>query len=294
MIFLLQTGDLLDRRSSTGLPARSWEPVAALNVAVFYLNRALQTSEVWYGYAAAAMAALVSGFGSRRPLARTRLVPHGARPVRPRLVAPPARFPHAGLRPGHPRRRRHRHLPALPGALSRRRRRRRIRLRAGDALERRRPFRRGRTRRTAPRRLLPHHAGPLRAGLASRPRRIPGHRLAGSGAAHAGSRTAWPARRIPPPVLDRRDSRGRPRRRLRSLQPACPDLRPASPTPSPCAPARKRTAACWMSPPGRRPSSSWPASPRCCPPGPSVPPGRWPRSGSPNSTAAACARRPSC
>ena len=66
VIFLLQTGDLLVQ-VVTGLPARSWEPVAALNVAVFYLNRALQTSEVWYGYAAAAMAALVSGSEAGEP-----------------------------------------------------------------------------------------------------------------------------------------------------------------------------------------------------------------------------------
>jgi uncharacterized membrane protein len=60
-IFMLQVGDLLIEVIA-GLPPRSWEPVAALNVAVFYLNRALQSSEVWYGYAAAGMAALVSGF----------------------------------------------------------------------------------------------------------------------------------------------------------------------------------------------------------------------------------------
>ena len=53
-------GDLLVE-VVTGLAPHAWEPVAALNVAVFYLNRALQTSEVWYGYAAAAMAALVTG-----------------------------------------------------------------------------------------------------------------------------------------------------------------------------------------------------------------------------------------
>jgi hypothetical protein len=49
------------------LPARSWEPVAGLNVIVFYLNRALQVSEVWYGYAAAALAALVAGFEANDP-----------------------------------------------------------------------------------------------------------------------------------------------------------------------------------------------------------------------------------
>jgi hypothetical protein len=65
-IFVLQVGDLLIEVIA-GLPQRSWEPVAALNVAVFYLNRALQTSEVWYGYAAAAMAALISGFEAGDP-----------------------------------------------------------------------------------------------------------------------------------------------------------------------------------------------------------------------------------
>src|ERR1035441_7298205 len=61
VVFLLQVAALLADIVLVKLPMRSWEPVAALNVAVFYLNRALQTSEVWYGYAAAAMAALISG-----------------------------------------------------------------------------------------------------------------------------------------------------------------------------------------------------------------------------------------
>jgi hypothetical protein len=60
-IFGLELGILLIE-DTMHLPARAWEPVAALNVAVFYLNRALEVSEVWYGYAAAAMAALVTGF----------------------------------------------------------------------------------------------------------------------------------------------------------------------------------------------------------------------------------------
>uniref|UniRef100_Q02BH4 Membrane protein-like protein n=1 Tax=Solibacter usitatus (strain Ellin6076) TaxID=234267 RepID=Q02BH4_SOLUE len=65
-IFGLELGILL-LQDTTHLPAHSWEPVAALNVAVFYLNRALQVSEVWYGYAAAAMAALVTGFEAKDP-----------------------------------------------------------------------------------------------------------------------------------------------------------------------------------------------------------------------------------
>src|ERR1035437_22346 len=66
-IFVLLVGDLLIEVVAGELPQRSWEPVAALNVAVFYLNRALQTSEVWYGYAAAGMAALISGFETSEP-----------------------------------------------------------------------------------------------------------------------------------------------------------------------------------------------------------------------------------
>jgi hypothetical protein len=41
--------------------------VAALTVAAFYLNRALEVSEVWYGYAAVALAALIAGFESHGP-----------------------------------------------------------------------------------------------------------------------------------------------------------------------------------------------------------------------------------
>ena len=65
-LFGLQLGDLL-AEVIVGLSPHAWEPVAALNVAAFYLNRALQVSEVWYGYAAAAMAALVSGVEASDP-----------------------------------------------------------------------------------------------------------------------------------------------------------------------------------------------------------------------------------
>jgi uncharacterized membrane protein len=65
-LFGLQLGDLL-AEVLVGLAPRAWEPVAALNVAAFYLNRALQVSEVWYGYAAAGMAALVSGVEASDP-----------------------------------------------------------------------------------------------------------------------------------------------------------------------------------------------------------------------------------
>jgi len=65
-VFGLELGVLLIEDLRT-LPAHSWEPVAALNVAFFYLNRALQVSEVWYGYAAAALAALATGFEAQDP-----------------------------------------------------------------------------------------------------------------------------------------------------------------------------------------------------------------------------------
>jgi uncharacterized membrane protein len=67
LVFVLQVGALLADVILVRLPLRSWEPVAALNVAVFYVNRALETSEVWYGYAAAGMAALISGFEASDP-----------------------------------------------------------------------------------------------------------------------------------------------------------------------------------------------------------------------------------
>jgi uncharacterized membrane protein len=61
LVFLVQLASL-SWVIVKGLPARQWEPTAALTAALFYVNRALQTSEVWYGYAAAALAAVVAGF----------------------------------------------------------------------------------------------------------------------------------------------------------------------------------------------------------------------------------------
>ena len=66
-IFVLQVGYLLEAVVDGSLPLPQWEPVAALNVGFFYLNRALQTSEVWYGYAAAGMAALIAGYEASDP-----------------------------------------------------------------------------------------------------------------------------------------------------------------------------------------------------------------------------------
>ena len=45
-----------------GMPARTWEPVAAATAVGFYLNRALRPPDRFYGYFAAALLALVSGF----------------------------------------------------------------------------------------------------------------------------------------------------------------------------------------------------------------------------------------
>ena len=42
--------------------ARTWEPVAAATAVAFYLNRALRPADQFYGYFAAALAALVGGF----------------------------------------------------------------------------------------------------------------------------------------------------------------------------------------------------------------------------------------
>jgi len=70
VIFVLQVGGLLAEVggiADAALPLRQWEPVAALSVLFFYLNRALQTSEVWYGYVAAGMAALIAGYEASDP-----------------------------------------------------------------------------------------------------------------------------------------------------------------------------------------------------------------------------------
>jgi hypothetical protein len=44
------------------VPRQQWIPVAAASMVVFYLNRALRTANVGYGYAAAGMLALVAGY----------------------------------------------------------------------------------------------------------------------------------------------------------------------------------------------------------------------------------------
>jgi hypothetical protein len=49
------------------VPLRAWEPVAALDVLVFYVNRALRPADTFFGYAAAGVAALIAGFAAPAP-----------------------------------------------------------------------------------------------------------------------------------------------------------------------------------------------------------------------------------
>jgi len=49
------------------LPLNQWVPVASLDAVVFYANRALYTADQFYGYAAAAMLALVIGKKAQEP-----------------------------------------------------------------------------------------------------------------------------------------------------------------------------------------------------------------------------------
>ena len=67
-LFSIELGHLIVK-TLPDLPARAWTPVAALNVAVFYANRALRSADTFYGYAAAFMMALIAGFDA----------PHGDR-----------------------------------------------------------------------------------------------------------------------------------------------------------------------------------------------------------------------
>jgi hypothetical protein len=44
------------------LAVSAWTPVAAIGALVFYANRALRSADTFYGYAAAAVAALIAGY----------------------------------------------------------------------------------------------------------------------------------------------------------------------------------------------------------------------------------------
>jgi len=61
VVFGLEVGQLVAADLPV-LPYRSWTPVAALDALVFYVNRALRPADVAYGYAGAAMMALVARY----------------------------------------------------------------------------------------------------------------------------------------------------------------------------------------------------------------------------------------
>jgi uncharacterized membrane protein len=62
-LFAIQVGHLVIGEVDR-IPLRTWEPVAIVTIAVFYLNRFLRAGDVVYGYAAAGIGALVSGLES--------------------------------------------------------------------------------------------------------------------------------------------------------------------------------------------------------------------------------------
>jgi hypothetical protein len=59
-LFALAVGRLL-WSDVASLPANSWAPIAATDAAIFYLNRALCPSDVFFGYAASGLLAVVAG-----------------------------------------------------------------------------------------------------------------------------------------------------------------------------------------------------------------------------------------
>jgi len=60
-LFTIELGHLIVRTLPDQTP-RAWTPVAIANVVVFYANRAIRSADIYYGYAAAAMMALIAGF----------------------------------------------------------------------------------------------------------------------------------------------------------------------------------------------------------------------------------------
>jgi uncharacterized membrane protein len=61
LVFTLEVGHLMIGEAGH-IPPHTWEPVAVATLVVFYLNRALRAGDVIYGYAAAGLAVVVSGF----------------------------------------------------------------------------------------------------------------------------------------------------------------------------------------------------------------------------------------
>jgi uncharacterized membrane protein len=66
LLFAIELGHLLIAEL-TAVPLRTWEPVAALSVLVFYVNRAVRPADTFYGYAAAGVAAVIAGFEAPAP-----------------------------------------------------------------------------------------------------------------------------------------------------------------------------------------------------------------------------------
>jgi hypothetical protein len=62
-LFALSMGHLLIGEVER-MPLRTWEPVAILAIALFYINRALRAADFLYGFVAVALVAMVSGFES--------------------------------------------------------------------------------------------------------------------------------------------------------------------------------------------------------------------------------------
>jgi hypothetical protein len=61
-LFSIELGHLIVKTVPEAATARTWTWVGAINVAVFYANRWLRSADTFYGYAAAAMMALIAGF----------------------------------------------------------------------------------------------------------------------------------------------------------------------------------------------------------------------------------------
>jgi len=76
-LFSIELGHLIVKTVPDLPVPRAWTPVAALNVAVFYANRWLRSADTFYGYAAAAIMALIAGFEA----------PHGDRGLAWMLLA---------------------------------------------------------------------------------------------------------------------------------------------------------------------------------------------------------------
>ena len=67
-LMALHLGQLVLTGVVGSLPLEAWVPIAAIDAAVFYANRALCAADVYYGFAGSAMLALVVGYETAEPL----------------------------------------------------------------------------------------------------------------------------------------------------------------------------------------------------------------------------------